>query len=73
MEDLNIQSFEGFEPSSKDGKQIVPMSASFFQSWQLHLQEQFNKVRQEFEKIRITNSTKNQNLEDKVRTLEKKG
>ena len=69
---MNIQPFEGFEPSSKDGKQIVPMFASFFQSWQHHLVEQFEKMQQEFEKLCITNSTKTQNLEDKVRTFEKK-
>ena len=72
MEDLSVQPFVGFETSSKDGKQIVPLFASFFQSWQLHFQEQFKKMQQAFEKICITNSTKNQNLEDKVRTLEKK-
>ena len=48
------------------------MFASFFQKWQLHIQEQFEKMQQEFEKLWITNSTKFQNLEDKVRTLEKK-
>ena len=72
MEDLNTQPFEGFEPSSKDGKQIVPMFASFFQSWQLNLLEQFEKMQQEFEKLCITNSTKVHKLEGKVRTLEKK-
>ena len=72
MEDLNIQQFEGFESSSKDGKQIVHTFACFFQTWQLHLQDQLNKMQQDFEKICITNSTKNQYLEDKVRTLEKK-
>ena len=72
MEDLNTQPFEGFEPSSKDGKQIVPMFASFFQSWQHHLVEQFEKMQQEFEKLCIANSTKIQKLEDQVRTLEKK-
>ena len=72
MDDLNIQPFEGFEPSSTDGKLIKPMFVSLFQSWQLLLQEHFKKMQEEFEKLCLTNSTKFQKLEDKVRTLEKK-
>ena len=72
MEDLNVQPLEGFEPTSKDGKAIMPLFTSFFESWQHHLQEKFKKMLQEFENICITNSTKIKNLEVKVHTLKKK-
>ena len=71
MDDLNVQPLEGFEPTSKDGKAIVPVFSSFFQNWQHHLQEQFTRTQKEFEDICMANSTKIQNLEDKVRTSEK--
>ena len=72
MDYLNVQSLEGFELTSKDGKAIVPLFPSFFQNWQHHLQEQFTKMQKEIEVICVANSTKIQNLEDKVRNLEKK-
>ena len=72
MDDLNVRPLEGFEPTSKDGKAIVPALAAFFQNWQHHLSEQFTKMQKEFEDICVANATKIQNLEDKVRTLEKK-
>ena len=73
MDDLmNVQPIEGFEPPSKDGKAIVPALAAFFQNWQHYLQEQFTKMQKEVEDVCVANATKIQNLEDKVRTLEKK-
>ena len=72
MDDLNIQPLEGFEPTSMDGKAIVPVFDAFFQNWHHHLQEQFTKMQKEFEDTCVANSTKKQNLEYKVRTLEKK-
>ena len=72
MEDLNVQPLEGIEPTSKDGKAIVHSFGSFFENWQRHLQEQFKKMQKELENICRTSSTKIQNLEEKVCTLEKK-
>ena len=72
MNELNVRPLEGFEPTSKNGKAIVPALAAFIQNWQHHLPEQFTKMQQEVEDICVANATKIQNLEDKVRTLEKK-
>ena len=72
MDDLNVQLLEGFEPTSRDGKAIVPLFASFFGNRQHHLHEQFTKIQKEFEDICVENSTKLQNLEVKIRTPEKK-
>ena len=72
MHDLNVQPLESFEPTSKDGKPIVHLFASFFQNCQHHLHEQLKKMQKEIEVFCVSNSTKFQNLEAKVRTLEKK-
>ena len=71
MDDLNVKLLEGFEPTNKDGKAIVPVFAALFQKWQHHLQELLTKMQKEFEDICVASSTKNQTMEDKVRTLER--
>ena len=50
----------------------MPLFASFSQNWKHHLQEQFKKMQKEFQDICVAKWTKLQNLEDKVRTFEKK-